>query len=381
MKDGKKVIARVFSAYDGPVDYYLFDRMKMVDREKFETICVYIKKRSDEPNPLEEEGFKCFYISRQRYFKCFNLAAIFKIAAIFKREKVDVLHCNRHQATIYGTLASLVAKVPVVLSHVHGLNRSKSLRRKLTYKLLGRKMSAFLACSEGVRDDILTNFPSIKDSQVSVLANSVDYGRYANAVVDKDAFRSELGIGKDAFVFLAVGRFVPTKDFTTLIKAFSKVVEANPLCHLLMVGEGRDKAEICDFAKSLGVEGSVCMPGRRNDIPEVMKACDCFVMSSIAEGMPLTLLEAMASGLPCVSTSVGGIPEVINSDEVGMLVDSGDVAGLAAAMAKVRNMSEADLCELRENGRARVRDNFTHDIAVRKLTELYEAKILDSCGC
>lgn len=375
MKDGKKIIARVFSAYDGPADYYLFERMKMIDREKFETICIYIKQRSDEPNPLEDEGFKCFYISRQRYFKCFNLAAIFKIARICKRQKVDILHCNRHQATIYGTLAAIIAKVPVVLSHVHGLNRSKKPRRKLTYRLLGRRISRFLACSKGVADDILANFPTIKKNQVAVLANSIDYDRYANAQSDINELRDQLSIPRESFVFLAAGRFVPTKDYNTLIKAFGKVVESDSNCRLLMIGGGRDIDKTKEFVNSMGVTDTVLIPGRREDVSQIMKICDCFVMSSIAEGMPLVLLEAMSSGLPCLATNVGGIPEVINSDQVGRVVAPGDADALAEAMMEYVEMDDQKRSFIIENARLRVKKHFSHESLVAKVTEFYENEL------
>lgn len=372
MRNGKKVIARVFSAYDGPVDYYLFDRMKMVDPNKFETICIYLKKRSEEPNPLEKEGFKCFYISRQKYFKCFNLVAIFKLARIFKESKVDVLHCNRHQATVYSVMASMFAKVPVILSHVHGLSRSKSLRRKLIYWLLGHKISAFLACSNGVGNDILANFPSVKNSQVIVLVNSIDYDRYVNAVVNRDEFRSKLGIGREDFVFGTVARFGPYKGHSVLIQAFQKVKQQIPAAKVVFVGDGPKREQINEQVKQSGLEDSVHFLGRRSDVQLLLKIFDVFVLPSIgSEGMPLSILEAMSTGVPCISTNISGIPEIINSNKVGMVVDSGDVDSLAEAMLKFCNMPKKDVRLLCEKAQKRVLDNFNHKAVVLQLQEVY----------
>jgi glycosyltransferase involved in cell wall biosynthesis len=139
-----------------------------------------------------------------------------------------------------------------------------------------------------------------------------------------------------------------------------------------MLGNGRDKDKLEKYAKSLGLDGSIHMPGRRSDIPQVMKTCDCFVMSSLAEGMPLSLLEAMSSGLPCLVTGVGGIPEVINSDDVGIVVESANADALADGMMRYVEMNDQMRSLLIEKARERVRTHFNHDVLLIKISELYE---------
>ena len=212
MRNNKIVVARVFSAYRGPAEHYLIDRMKRVDVSRFETICIYLKRRSNEPNPLEGQGFNCFYVTSCNYFSFFNFFAIFKLASILRIQKVDIAHCNRHQATAYTIIASLLIKKLAILSHVHGQKRANKPRRKFFYKVFGRKVSKFLAVSNAVAHDITQNFTA-KESQIVVLNNSVDHDYFANVTADSSRLRQNLDIPKDAFVFIAVGRLVPTKGF------------------------------------------------------------------------------------------------------------------------------------------------------------------------
>lgn len=380
MKDGKKVIARVFSAYDGPADYYLLDRMKMVDSNKFKTICIFLKKRSDTPNPLEKEGFKCFYVSRQRYFKIFNIVAIFKLARIFKENKVDVLHCNRHQATMYSVIASIYAKVPIILSHVHGMKRAKKLCRRLFYRIFGRKVFKFMAVSKAVAEDIISTF-SVDESQIIIFDNSIDYDLYANADIDRNAMRHELGVPSDSFTFIAVGRIVPTKGYEYLIDAFAGLRKICSNVHLVIVGDGRTRADIEKQIIMCNLSESVTLTGHRKNVPQILKACDAFVLSSIREAFGLVILEAMAAGLPVIVTDSGGPSEVVDDQIDGFVVPPANSEKLTEAMLNIRAMPENELKGYVERASKKVRDNYSHNKLVLLLQEVYSMRDFSVRAC
>ena len=123
-------VVRLWPRYEGFVSPRL-SVIEGMDKERYETIIVYLMKNSSKPNPFEKMGFRVFYICGKRYFRVFNFSAIGKLAKLFKREKIDILHSHGHLATVYGTMAAKIASVPVIFSHVPGLNRSKRLRRKI----------------------------------------------------------------------------------------------------------------------------------------------------------------------------------------------------------------------------------------------------------
>lgn len=345
-----------------------------IDPDRFEMIVIILRKRQGDPEGIDKFGYRVFYLSEVQRINAFGFSILRNLVKVLKAEKVEILHAHRHKSVFYSALASFFTDVKVILGHVHGLNRCKTLPRKLVYFLFGRKISSFLACSKGVKEDILANFPTSRESRVTVLPNSIDYKRFAEATVNTIELRKSLSIDENAFVFLAIGRFVPTKDFITLIKAFSKVRYLDK-CHLLFAGDGRQRSEMEALVKSLGIEDRVHMPGMRKDVPEVMKACDSFVMSSIAEGMPFTLLEAMASGLPCVATGVGGIPEVIENEDLGKIISPGDIEALAGAMSEMVEMPYQKRLEMIEKSRQRVRNHYCHEKLVVDLMDLYESQL------
>lgn len=134
---------------------------------------------------------------------------------------------------------------------------------------------------------------------------------------------------------LSVGRLVSAKDFTTLVEAFSILASRIPAVRCIIAGEGDCRGEIEEAISRLGIGESLVLAGSRGDVPDLLAAADIFVMSSIREGLPVSMLEAMASGTPVVSTAVGGIPDAVANGESALLVAPRDPAALAGAMERV----------------------------------------------
>lgn len=372
MNNRKKIkVARLFTRYIGLQSHFLFDILQLLNNDQFEVICIFLKRGSDLPNFLEDRGVRCFYISDQDSLKGLNLKALKTLIKVLRDEEVDILHCDRHQATVYGTIASVFAKVPVVISHVHGLNRAKRWNRRLMYRILNFKIDRFIGCSKRVAQDVLANFGNPKKGQVLHIDNSVDADAYANVVVDRVKLRSSLNIPDKSFLFLAVGRLAPTKGYDNLIAAFSQVVNEYPNVHLLFLGDGRLRNDLEKQVCDLNISDNVLFLGKVSDVGIYLKASDCFVMSSLAEGMPLSILEAMAAGLPVISTAVGGIPEIIPDDSYGLLVPPGDVDALKDAMVSYLEKDDIDLSEISKRAKNRIYEKYTHDIAVSKLKDVY----------
>ena len=136
--------------------------------------------------------------------------------------------------------------------------------------------------------------------------------------------RAELAVADDEFLWLAVGRLVPQKDVPNLLDAFAKHHAAHPRSRLAIVGDGALRDEMVAHAASLGVGEAVAFLGIRRDVPQLMAAADVFVMSSAWEGLPNVVMEAMAAGLPVVSTNVGGVAELVEDPGTGALVPASD---------------------------------------------------------
>lgn len=364
----KIIVARVMDRYEGPSNYYLNDRMRMMPTSRYETICIYLRRNSDSVNNLEE-FFRCFYLGDAK-IGGMNLPTIWKLAKVLKAEKVDIIHACRHAATIYGALGGALAGTPVMMGHVHGMNRCRNFRRRLLYRVLAPKITRMIGCADGVRDDIAKNYPGIGQKAVS-LPNSIDYAKYHDVASDRDSKRQELGIPQDAFVFTNVGRLSPVKGHDLLLDAFAQVALSDN-GYLLIVGDGRLKAQIRKQAEDLGISDRVILTGRRTDVPEILKACDAFALSSTSEGMPLCVFEAMAAGLPVIATGKGGTKELMDGGDLGIYLDERSVDAFANGMRQVLALSPEERKSVVEKADRKVKSVYNHKHAVKILQSIYE---------
>jgi len=224
---------------------------------------------------------------------------------------------------------------------------------------------------------VLKNNPSIGREKVIALENSVDFERFADVPITKIEAKSKLtDVPVDAFVYGTVARFGPYKGHSFLIKAFEKVKKQVPSARLILTGDGPLKEEIQEQAAKAGLDDSVHFLGRRDDIPKLLRAMDAFVLPSIgSEGMPLAILEAMATGVPCIASSLSGIPEVINNSDVGLLVPPRDENALAEAMITLANAPKQKRKALIEKAKERIRQFYSHDVVQKKLEKIYDMEM------
>jgi glycosyltransferase involved in cell wall biosynthesis len=164
-----------------------------------------------------------------------------------------------------------------------------------------------------------------------LIPNGIPTDEYAPDHDRRAQWRQAHGIEPHATVLVHVGRFAPPKNHALLVEAFAQVRANTPL-YLLLVGSGELEGAVREQVAQLGLEGRVRFLGVRADVAEILNASDVFVLSSRWEGNPMSVMEAMASGLPVVSTAVGGVPELVRDGETGLLVPSEDAGALARAI-------------------------------------------------
>lgn len=370
-------VALFWPKYHGNVSS-LNDLALGLDRERFKVIFIYLTEHGVDERYLKETGCEFFCLSEKKRINSFRFSVMFNLVRILKEHHVDILHCHRHKATTYAVMAARIAGTPVLLAHVHGLGRSRNLKRRLINCILFRNVNRLVPVANGVKEDVLRNNWFVTDEKLFVLENSVDYGRFADVSISKKDAKQMLGMPADSLVFGTIGRLVPTKGLSYLIAAFSKVKRQMPSVHLVLVGDGPCRAELQMQAADALCGDSVHFLGHRANVEQLLKGMDVFILASVAEGMPRVLLEAMAAGVPCVATQVGGIPEVINGEAVGFLVPPGDPEALAEMMLRVAKMPGEELAEVIEKARDRVRRFYSHDIVKKKLEDLYESEFAAS---
>lgn len=353
----------------------LNDLVLRLDKDRFNVIFIYLTGFSVEKNLMEEAGYKVFYLSNIEMVRGFRFSILFRLVKILEENNIDIIHCHRHKSSIYGALAGMLAKTPVVLSHVHGLSRTRNIVRRVVNFIVFKRFNRIIGCARSVQDDVLRDNWFLSAEKVSVLENSVDCHCFMEVSITKAQAKQMLGLSSDVFVFGTIGRLAPTKGLTYLIEAFSKVKQKIPSAHLVLFGDGACRAELEEQASKLSCSDSIHFLGHRDNIEQLIKGMDVFILSSIAEGMPRAILEAMAAGIPCIATEAGGIPEIINTPDVGLLVPPMDENALKDAMITLANAPAQKLKYLIEKARERVLTNFNHDVVKKKLENTYEIEM------
>jgi sugar transferase (PEP-CTERM/EpsH1 system associated) len=259
-----------------------------------------------------------------------GLATHFKLWKLLRRLKPAVLHSYNLAAVEYACTAAL-AGVPVRVHAEHGRDAGDPHGLNRKHNLLRRGVTPFIDRYVPVSDDLqrwLRQVVGVPDAKTLMIANGVDTERFRP---------SQRASQRNEFVIGTVGRIQDVKNQSGLIDAFILLRAMLPghrdRLRLSIVGDGPLLGMITEKVRAAGLQDVVRLPGSRTDIAELLSGFDVFALPSIAEGTPVTILEAMACGLPVVASRVGGIPEVVEQQATGLLVPPSDALALAEALA------------------------------------------------
>jgi len=292
----------------------------------------------------------------------------FKLAQEFRRHRIHIAHTHSWATLLEGVIGARMARVPFIIHGEHGTLKADSKLHILLQRWIWRTTDEVLSVSEVLRENLYKTFTFPKE-RIRVVVNGVDLSRFDFSKNGID-YKAQLGVPADALVFGTVGRFVPVKSYPTLLRASQKVFREIPNAYLVVVGEGPLQDELLKLVRELEIVDRVKFLGWRKDVPEILRGVDVYALASESEGMSNTILEAMASGRPVVTTNVGGNPELVVDGETGLLVPSLNPEALAAAIAKL--LREPKLRrQLGENGRRRVEEQFSLEAMVRNYAKVY----------
>ncbi len=258
---------------------------------------------------------------------------LFRLVRVFRELRPDIVH-SRNWGTIDSVLAAWLAGVPVRIHGEHGRTAvdpgGQNRRRKIIRRLVSPLVSRFVTVSDDLREWLISDV-GIAADKVICIHNGVDVARFAGGQFGLG--RRSADLSHNDLVVGAVGRLDPVKDHRTLLEAFARIRGRRPQWRLTIIGEGELRAQLEARAAKADLKGAVDLLGERSDVPEALRDLNIFVISSIAEGLSNTVLEAMATGLPIVATRTGGNPELVEDGVNGMLVPVGDVDALAIALS------------------------------------------------
>jgi glycosyltransferase involved in cell wall biosynthesis len=269
-----------------------------------------------------------------------DVAAVLQLWRLFRRLRPSIVHTHTSKAGFVGRLAAWLAGVPVVIHQPHGhIFYGYWSRARTTLFVVLERIAAHLT------DTIITLTPHEveehlerrigRPAQFTVVPSGVPTQALRAAAPPRDEARARLGLSPEAFVIAGVGRLVPIKGFDLLVEALAEVVTRVPDTHLLLIGDGAERAALEARAAALGFADRLHITGSVIDVMGRLAGADVLAAPSRNEGMGRVLVEAMALGLPVIGTRVGGIADVILDRECGLLVPSEDVGALAAALIEL----------------------------------------------
>jgi len=311
----------------------------------------------------------------------FSLQALWRIRRLAAR--VDVLHVHGARAALFGRLAaaSLGRRRPSLVYTIHGFAAPhySQPRRGLLLALelaLAPLTDHFIAVCQAEREALLAAGVA-RYEQVQVVWNGIHVTRFQDVRLDRVAWRATLGVPSGAFLITTICRLYRPRDFETLLRAFRLVADTCSTAHLLIVGDGPLRPQVEQQISALSLAQRVTLPGWRDDLPAVYAASDVYVLTTWGwEGLPLTVLEAMAASLPVVATGAGGVPEAVVDGGTGLLVARHDVNGLTGALRTLIERPERRKA-MGAAGRARVESHFTAEQMVAQTAVVYEQLLRD----
>lgn len=334
----------------GGLEKLLVEFARHADRRRFALRFVSLGQRGVLADDIEACGWPVAALGEADGLRP---GLVLRLARRLRHAQVDVLHTHDDRAHLYGTLAGRLARVPAIVHTRHGRSPQLSRRQTMFVNAASRYIDSFVCVSEDSAR--LARANGVRADKVCTIRNGIDVRRFA--------YQGPNGEGPA----LIVARLSPEKDIDTLLRAAALVVAQESAFRLEIAGDGPCLSALRQTCTALGLDEHVRFLGQVREVPALLARARLFVLSSLSEGISLTLLEAMARGLPLVATRVGGNPEVIAEGETGFLVPPQNPSALANAL--LRLWRDRSLCiRLGEAGRRRVEVDFD----VRRMVAEYE---------
>lgn len=323
----KKVMIVVPQLYTGGVQKLAVDLASHIKDPRVEVMILSLKPRSGQifERQADENGIHVTYLNKRSGM---DLRVIPEIQRAIHAYRPDVIHANQRTVT-YLFLPMILEKIPYRYYAVHNLadKDAKGIDR-MVLKIANRFLRLrFIAISDLCRRSVEEVY-RVKAEDVPCIYNGIDLHTFIRSEAYED-------LNDNVIVFLSTGSFLPSKNKPLLISAFAKVHEEIPNTKLVLLGDGELRPRIETMVAEKNLREAVVFRGNVSDVARELSRAHIYVMSSDYEGLPVTILEAMAAGLPIISTKAGGVADVVKNEGNGILTEIGDEDGLAEAMKRL----------------------------------------------
>lgn len=313
----------------GGAEHLVLRSLPLVDRRRVEVEVAYLLPWKDALVPdIEATGTTVHCLGATRSL---DPRWTIRLRALVRERGIDIVHTHLPYAGV-GARLTVPRRLPLVHTEHNTWARYRPTTRLANRATIGRN-STVIAVSEAVAASIRVPIWARRHPEVRVIIHGIDTGGARQGPDARDHARALLGLPSDALVVGTVGNLTDKKAHDTLLAAFAATRARVPEAHLVIVGDGPLREKLETLASSLGVADHVTFAGSRGDVFELLPGFDVFALSSRHEGLPIALIEALASALPCVCTTVGGVPEVVVDGREGLLVPPADPEAFSSALA------------------------------------------------
>jgi glycosyltransferase involved in cell wall biosynthesis len=296
-----------------------------------------------------------------------DLRTLWQLWRVIRREKPDVVHTHTAKAGFVGRWAAKLAGVPVIVHTFHGhvfegyFGPRKTQMFIWLERITSRITDTILTLTEGLRRELADKYRVARSERITVLPLGLDLQPFADTPRKAGAFRQAWGIPADAPLVGISGRFVQVKNHALFLEAAAIIHAQRPDARFVMIGDGELRAEVEAQIDALGLREVVIITGWQRDLTTAYADMDVFIISSVNEGTPVTIIEALSAGCPVVATRVGGLPDLLEGGRFGALTPSGDrdalAAGILAVLADPPDTTDAQRAMLNRYGIDRLADD------------------------
>jgi glycosyltransferase involved in cell wall biosynthesis len=368
ISSGKIKVMYIFAALPvGGAEEVLLTEVEGLDKKTFDPFVCVISEKGPIGEQIEKTGVRVIPLHRMGKSQ-FDYRIIRNLYTLMRREGVHVVHTHLYDGNKYGRLAAILARVPCIVSTYQNVY----VRRRLKYHLINWALSAvndrILAGSEAVKESVM-RYDRIGAGKIQVLYNAIDPAKFRGGESGGDV-RRRFGIKAEDFLIGVIARLEEQKGHIYVLQAMSQVVRNYRAVKVLVVGDGKLRSFLQERTRTLGLSDFVLFAGTQRPTDPILRALDLFLLPSLWEGFSISILEAMAMGVPVVATAVGGASEVITSGKDGLLIQPGDVGSLTAAIEDSL-LHRDKFRQMGKNGKETVIRNFTKANHLAMLQSLY----------
>ena len=329
-----RVLQILPSFVTGGAERFVVQLMQSLDQNAFDVraLSLYGRQETQLESLLDRHQLTATYLNKTPGFDPRMFASVHRS---IKEYEPDIIHTHLHAFRYL--IPAMVSKA--VTGFVHTVHSVAERERRRIGKWFPQLLFGRRVVPVAIAAEVQRSIQRVYGVESVLIPNGIPLDTYRHCSASRTQWRKQEGFAPDDVLLLCVGRFDPVKNHRLLIDSFAQTARESPNVHLLLAGDGHLRASLQAQVALLGLQDQVHFLGVRDDVPTLLSAADLFLFASDSEGSPLSLMEAMAAGLPIIGTAVGGVREMV-SGEASVLVNAGDREALAAAINRISRDGE-----------------------------------------